>query len=252
MMLSSLWIPLLLTFIAGLSTGLGSLISFFVKDFKRSYLHFSMGLSAGVMVYVSFMELLPRSVEGLGFFHANMFFFGGVLFIMLIDFLIPHEYIEERLDGDDAESGLMSVGLFTALGIAIHNFPEGLAVFMSSLSDVSLGVPLAFAIALHNIPEGIAVAMPIYYATKSRSKAFWYSFFSGVVEPLGAVFGALLLLPYLTEEVLYYSLAFVAGVMVFISFDELLPLSLREDKGHITVLGVYAGMVLMYASLQLL
>jgi len=243
---------LLLTFIAGLSTGLGSLISFFVKDFKRSYLHFSMGLSAGVMVYVSFMELLPRSVEGLGFFHANMFFFGGVLFIMLIDFLIPHEYIEERLDGDDAESGLMSVGLFTALGIAIHNFPEGLAVFMSSLSDVSLGVPLAFAIALHNIPEGIAVAMPIYYATKSRSKAFWYSFFSGVVEPLGAVFGALLLLPYLTEEVLYYSLAFVAGVMVFISFDELLPLSLREDKGHITVLGVYAGMVLMYASLQLL
>ena len=243
---------MLLTFIAGLSTGLGSLISFFVKDFKRSYLHFSMGLSAGVMVYVSFMELLPRSVEGLGFFHANMFFFGGVLFIMLIDFLIPHEYIEERLDGDDAESGLMSVGLFTALGIAIHNFPEGLAVFMSSLSDVSLGVPLAFAIALHNIPEGIAVAMPIYYATKSRSKAFWYSFFSGVVEPLGAVFGALLLLPYLTEEVLYYSLAFVAGVMVFISFDELLPLSLREDKGHITVLGVYAGMVLMYASLQLL
>lgn len=252
MELTNIEFPLLLTALAGLSTGFGSLIAFFIKDFRKDYLSFSLGLSAGVMVYVSFVELLPRAVEGAGFFLANIAFFVGIMFIMLIDFITPHEYIFERTGVDKKEKKLMSVGIFTALGIAIHNFPEGLAVFIGSMSDISLGIPLAFAIAMHNIPEGIAVAMPIFYATKSRVKAFWYSFFSGVAEPVGAVIGILLLAPFLSDTIILLSLGFVAGIMVFISFDELLPASFAEEEGHLPIIGLIIGMAFMALSLHLL
>lgn len=146
----------------------------------------------------------------------------------------------------------MLAGIFTAVGIAIHNFPEGLAVFMSSLSDVRLGIPLAFAIAVHNIPEGIAVAMPIFYATGNRRKAFCYSLLSGIAEPVGALIGLAVLMPFLSPAVLSFSIAFVAGVMVFISFDELLPLSYEGERHHISILGVVAGMLVMSFSLYFL
>jgi len=252
MELSQIAIPLFLTVLAGLSTGIGSIISLFIKTFKKSYLCFSLGLSAGVMIYVSFVELLASSVENIGFFFANTAFFVGIIFIMLIDFLVPHEYIEEHVKVDKKSKRLMTAGIFTALGIAIHNFPEGMAVFMSALGDISLGVPLAFAIAVHNIPEGIAIAMPIFYATKSRAKAFWYSLLSGIAEPVGAMVGFLLLMPFLNDAVLSLSLAFVAGIMVFISFDELLPLSFKDDQGHLSVIGLIIGMIIMALSLYLL
>jgi ZIP family zinc transporter len=245
-------IPLLLTLLAGISTGIGSLISFFIKDFKRSYLYFSLGLSAGVMIYVSFAELLATSVQDVGFLYANLSFFGGIIFIMLIDFFVPHEYIEERVKSGKHNKRLMTAGVLTAVGIAIHNFPEGLAVFISSMSDISLGIPLAFAIAIHNIPEGIAVAMPIFYATKSKAKAFWYSFLSGIAEPIGAVIGALILLPFISDTVLSLTLAFVGGIMVFISFDELLPLTFKGEESHISVFGLFIGMAIMALSLYLL
>ena len=139
----------------------------------------------------------------------------------------------------------MFAGRFTALGIAIHNLPEGLAVFISSMADIKLGIPLAFAIAVHNIPEGIAIAIPILYATKSRAKAFWYSLFAGITEPLGALIGILILMPFLTPTFLALCFAFVAGIMVFISFDELLPLSLKQEGSHLSILGVISGMLLM-------
>ncbi|RMF55137.1 zinc transporter ZupT [Candidatus Woesearchaeota archaeon] len=249
---SNIWIPFLLTFLAGISTGFGSLISLFIKDFKETYLHFSLGLSAGVMIYVSFAELLASAVNDVGFLKANIAFFVGILFIMSLDFLIPHEYIEEKVKSNKKNRKLMAAGIFTALGIAIHNVPEGLAVFVSSLGDISLGVPLAFAIAIHNIPEGIAVAMPIYYATKSKAKAFWYSLFSGIAEPVGAVIGILILMPFLNPSILSLSLAFVAGIMVFISFDELLPLSFKSDNNHVSIIGLILGMAVMAISLYLL
>lgn len=252
MNLEQMLIPLLLTFLAGISTGIGSLISFFIKDFKKSYLYFSLGLSAGVMIYVSFTELLSVSVREIGFLYANLAFFAGIVFIMLIDFLVPHEYIEEHVKTDKKNKRLMTAGIFTALGIAIHNFPEGLAVFVSSMSSISLGIPLAFAIAIHNIPEGIAVAMPIYYATKSKAKAFWYSFLSGIAEPIGALIGALILLPFISETILSLTLAFVGGIMVFISFDELLPLTFKDEENHISVFGLIIGMAIMAISLYLL
>ena len=251
---SQIWIPLIITFLAGISTGIGSLISLFIKKFQDKHLHFFLGLSAGVMIYVSFAELLPEAVEKLGFIVGNAGFFFGLLFILFIDFHIPHEYLEEHVNKNVCKKGrrLMKAGIFTAVGIAIHNFPEGIAVFMSSLSDLSLGIPLAVAIAIHNIPEGIAIAMPVYYATKDRKKAFKISFLSGLAEPLGALVGILILLPFLTPQILSFFLAFVAGIMVFISFDELLPICFKENRGHIPIVGLITGMLVMALSLYLL
>jgi len=249
---TKIWLPLLLCFIAGIFTVVGSLITFFIKDFKKSYLQFSLGLSCGVMIYVSFVELLPTSIKNVGALNANIAFFAGIVLIILVDFFIPHEYIAERIKTDTHDKKLMASGIFTAIGIGIHNFPEGLAVFMSALVDIKLGIALAIAIALHNIPEGIAVAMPIYYATKSRKKAFWYSFLSGFAEPAGAVLAILVLRPFLNPMILSLSLAFVAGIMVFISFDELLPLSCQSEGYHISILGVIIGMAIIALSLILM
>ncbi|MFA5092831.1 MAG: zinc transporter ZupT [Candidatus Omnitrophota bacterium] len=250
--ISKIWLPLGLSFIAGIFTVVGALITFFIKDFKRSYLQFALGLSGGVMIYVSFVELLPTSIKEIGPLNANLAFFSGIILVMLIDFFTPHEYIAERMHTGQCDKKLMAAGIFTAIGIGIHNFPEGLAVFMSALVDIKLGIALAISIALHNIPEGIAVAMPIFYATKSKKKAFWYTFLAGFAEPAGAVLAILVLMPFLSPAVLSFTLAFVAGIMVFISFDELLPLSCQKDGYHISILGVIIGMAIMATSLILL
>jgi len=249
---TKIWLPLLLCFLAGIFTVVGSFITFFIRDFKKSYLQFSLGLSGGVMIYVSFVELLPSAIKSTGPIKANIAFFGGIILVMLMDFFIPHEYIAEQIKTDTYDKKLMTSGIFTTIGIAIHNFPEGVVVFMSSLVNIKLGIVLAIAIALHNIPEGIAVAMPIFYATKSRKKAFWYSFLSGFAEPAGAVIAILILMPFLNAAVLSLSLAFVAGIMVFISFDELLPLSCESEGYHISILGVIIGMAVMALSLVLI
>jgi ZIP family zinc transporter len=245
-------LPLLLCFLAGIFTVVGSLITFFIRDFKRSYLQFFLGLSGGVMIYISFVEFLPSSINKIGVLMANLAFFAGIFLVMLIDFFTPHEYIAEKIKLDPHEKKIMAAGIFTAIGLGIHNFPEGLAVFMSALVNIKLGVALAIAIALHNIPEGIAVAMPIFYATKSRKKAFWYSFLAGFAEPAGAVVAILLLMPILTPALLSFTMAFVAGIMVFISFDELLPLSCQGEGYHISILGLILGMAVMAASLILM
>ena len=250
---TQIFVPLLLTIFAGAFTGIGSIISIiFIKKFKSSYLCFFLGFSAGAMIYISFIELLFSAISDIGFLMGNVAFFVGILFIMFIDFLIPHNYIEEHVKVDKKNKKLMVVGIFTAIGIAIHNFPEGLAVLMGSLKDINLGISLAFAIAIHNIPEGIAVSMPIFYATKSKNKAFLYSFLSGFAEPVGAIIGFLILRPFLTPMLLSFMLAFVAGIMVFISFDELLPLSFEHNKAHLSIVGIIMGMIIMALSLYLL
>ncbi len=284
---------LLLTLIAGLSTGIGSAIAFFFKRPRMAYLAFALGLSAGVMIYVSFMELLPNALDAIGDVWATVAFFLGVLFIGLVDLVIPHdsnphefasddeldaistkEPIPEAMCAEAAERGtdagsdedalaalklsaerkskLMRAGVFTALAIAIHNFPEGLATFASALSDPGIGVAIAVAIAIHNIPEGISVSVPIFYATGDRRRAFKLSFLSGIAEPAGAVFGYLILMSFLTGAVLHGLLAFVAGIMVYISIDELLPLAHRYGKEHIVLVGIILGMVVMALSLILL
>lgn len=251
---------LLLTTLAGLSTGIGSVIGYFIRKPNYSYLAVMLGLSAGVMIYVSFAELLKTAIDEVGFATANIGFFIGIAFIALVDMIIPHEYEEERCEiptqsavSSGRSSVLMRAGVFTALGIAIHNFPEGLVTFSSAATgEVALGVAVAVAIAIHNIPEGIAVSVPIFYATGSRWRAFLYSFSSGLAEPLGALVGYALLLPFLTPTLLSTLLAFVAGIMVYISLDELLPLAHRYGQEHLVITGVGTGMLVMAVSLFLL
>lgn len=249
-MLSAILLALLLSFLAGMSTTIGALIAFFIKNPTHKILSFALGFSAGVMINVSFVELLVKSTNEIGFSHANLAFFLGIAVIFVIDYLIPHEYIAEKAEVKDPK--LMRTGTLTAIGMAIHNFPEGFATFAGSLYSIEVGILLAIAIAIHNIPEGISVSIPIFYATGDKRKAFLYSSASGIFEPIGALIGAAFLLPFITNYLTSLVLAFVAGIMVYISFDELLPAAHKYGKEHIVTIGVIAGMAVMILSLVML
>lgn len=256
-----------LTLFAGLSTGIGSAIAFFAKRTNTKFLSISLGFSAGVMIYVSFVEIMVKARDSLvtelgtqgGYWTTAAAFFGGILLIALIDKLIPsyenpHEIrmVEDMgTDTQQKNQKLMRMGVFTALAIAIHNFPEGLATFTAALNDPSLGIAIAVAIAIHNIPEGIAVSVPIYFATGSKRKAFRLSFLSGLAEPVGAIVGFLILMPFMSPVVFGILFAGVAGIMVFISLDELLPSAREYGEHHLSVYGLVAGMAVMAISLLL-
>ncbi|WP_027702740.1 zinc transporter ZupT [Metaclostridioides mangenotii] len=293
----------MMTLIAGLSTGIGSAIAFFAKKTNTKFLAVSLGFSAGVMIYVSMIEIFTEAkntlIVPLGLKNGTtvtvLAFFGGMILIALIDKLIPsednphevervetlikieseehlgnlktkeiakaegHQEGQDIFDGskDDNDEGqsdinnsrLMRTGLFTALAIAIHNFPEGLATFVSALQEPSLAIPIVVAIAIHNIPEGIAVSVPIYYATGSKKKAFIYSFLSGLSEPVGAIIGFMILLPIMNDVLFGVIFAGVAGIMVFISIDELLPSAREYGEHHLSIYGMVVGMAVMAASL---
>ncbi len=255
----------LLTLFAGLSTGIGSVLAIFTKRSNTTFLSVSLGFSAGVMIYVSMIEIMSKARDSLsaalgvrpGAYMTVIAFFVGIALIMLIDKFVPddenpHEaHTVEEMDGKSEEhkKKLMRMGTFTALAIAIHNFPEGIATFMAALSDPNLGVAIAVAIAIHNIPEGIAVAVPVYYATGSKAKAFKLSFLSGLSEPVGAVIGYLVLYRFLNDAVFGFIFAAVAGIMVYISVDELLPASREYGKHHYSIYGMIGGMAVMAVSL---
>ena len=246
-------IALLLTAGAGLATTIGSLLGLAVRKPGPRFMGFTLGFSAGVMVLVSFVELLQGSIESIGFLSAHLGFFIGMTSIFLIDFLVPHEYIGQHdHPGGKSADGLMRTGLLVAFGIGIHNFPEGMATFAGALQDVRLGIAIAVAIAIHNIPEGLAVSAPVYAATGSRGKAFLWSFLSGVSEPVGAGLAALLLMPFLTPTVLGWMLAVVAGIMVSISLDEIVPAAKSFGSEHTPIVGVIAGTIVMALSLWML
>lgn len=251
-----------LTTLAGLSTGIGALLSIFTGKSNTKVLSGALGLSAGVMVYVSFMELLPQAIESFSGLWSDTrahavalgVFFAGVLLIAIIDRYVPedenpHEaHSLEELKNPHSHH-LKRTGLMIGLAIGIHNFPEGMASFVAALDGLDVALPIVAAIAIHNIPEGVAVSVPIYQATGNRRKAFWFSFATGLAEPLGALIGALVLLPFWTPMVNAYCLAAVAGIMVYISFDELLPNSEIYGHHHWSLTGVIVGMFLMAGSL---
>ncbi len=257
-----------LTLFAGLATGIGSALAFFAKQTNTKFLSAALGFSAGVMLYVSFIEIFFKAKDALsealgavqGAWMTVAAFFSGIFLIAIIDKLVPsHENPHEIRGVEEMASGaangrdpkLLRMGLFTALAIGIHNFPEGLATFAAALSDPSLGVSIAIAIAIHNIPEGISVSVPIYYATGSKKKAFYYSFLSGVSEPLGALIGYLVLYRFFNDIVFGLLFAMVAGIMVFISLDELLPAAQKYGEHHLSIYGMVVGMVVMALSLLL-
>ncbi|KML41129.1 zinc transporter ZupT [Cytobacillus firmus] len=257
-----------LTLFAGLATGIGSLMAFFTSRTNTKFLSLALGFSAGVMIYVSMIEIFVKAkdalVGALGQVSGNWAtvggFFGGILLIAIIDRFIPkkdnpHEVrtVEEMNDSGNTvkDPALLKMGTFAALAIAIHNFPEGIATFTSALQDPSLGIAIAAAIAIHNIPEGIAVSVPVYYATGSKKKAFKLSFLSGLSEPVGALVAYLILMPYLNDVMFGIIFAAVAGIMVFISLDELLPAAKKYDEAHTSIYGLVAGMAVMALSLLL-
>jgi ZIP family zinc transporter len=263
---NNLLLAFFLTALAGLSTGFGSLLSFFSKRENTLFLAVALGFSAGVMIYVSFMEMLPEALGLLRPVHGEhaaawimaVGFFAGILFIGTIDRLVPeHENPHEIRSVKEMWSGISKrklhrMGVFAALAIAIHNFPEGMATFFAAMHDPALGVAIALAVALHNIPEGIAVAVPIYYATGSRKKACWLSFLSGLAEPLGAFIGYMILRPFFSDTVFGLVFAAVAGIMVFISIDELFPAAKEYDQGHAPIYALIVGMMVIALSLLLL
>lgn len=296
--MSEVWFALGLTALAGLATGIGSIIAFTAKLSSYRFLSVATGFSAGVMLYVSFVEIFFKGQQALIAHYGDPLgqwvnvasFFGGMFLIGLIDNLIPeetnpHEVPSEEesallrstgtafLDHQNGQScampfsppksaqdkKLLRMGLFTALAIGIHNFPEGLATFLAALHDPSLGIAIAVAIALHNIPEGISVAVPIYYATGKRRTAFYYSALSGLAEPVGAGIAYVLIRFFaggadgvVSQQFMGILFAGVAGIMVYISLDELLPTSQAYGKGHDSLFGLIGGMGVMALSLLLM
>lgn len=249
---------LLLSTLAGLATAVGGALAFCIKKKNLALLAVGLGFSAGVMVYVSFMELLPQAMallrEQVGFLAgewiATSVFFGGILVAFLIDFYLPSHHLQRNTLKPSTR--LERVGLFTALVLAVHNFPEGLTTFMAAFEDRTLGISIALAVAIHNIPEGIAVALPVFHATGKRTRAFWLSMLAGLAEPVGALTGFFMLRAWLhgaTPGVLF---ALVAGMMVYISLDELLPTAHEYGEGHHVIGGVVAGMFVMALSLLLI
>lgn len=252
-----------LTVIAGLSTGIGSVLAFFTKRTNTKFLSTALGFSAGVMIYVSFMEMMPDAKEALiedfgtrwGTLYLILTFFGGMGLISMIDFIVPEDKNPHELHRVEElgkkQTGLKKTGMMVALSIGIHNFPEGIATFTSALNSLEVALPITFAIAIHNIPEGIAVSVPIYHATGNKKKAFWLSFLSGMAEPVGALFGFLILMPFWTPSLNAFILAAVSGIMVFISMDELLPSAQKYGEHHLSIIGLIGGMVTMALSLFL-
>ena len=259
-----------LTLFAGLSTGIGAALAFFSRADNTRFLSIGLGFSAGGMMYVSFVEILAKSksafAQSMGDISSEVWmmgtFFGGFALAFLIDRLIPddvnpHELRSEKelhaLKSSHGESHhrhlLKRTGVFTAIAIAIHNFPEGFATFVASLEGLSLGIAIALAVAIHNIPEGMAVSLPIYHATGDRKKAFGYAFVSGLAEPVGAVVGFFVLMPFMGDLTLGITFGMVAGIMIYISLDELLPSARVYGNAHTAIAGVALGMAVMASSL---
>ena len=253
-------IAFLVTLIAGLFTSVGSCLSFLIKRTNTKLLSLLLGFAAGVMIYLSMMEILIEGMDTLstiygtkqGIFYGILSFVGGMAIIALINKIIPHNE-NHHIGGENTKTNdnlegrqkLMRTGMVTAVAITIHNFPEGLAVFMSVLQDPKLAISTAFGIALHNVPVGIAISAPIYYATGNKKKAFMYSFVSGLSAPLGGVVGYLLLMPIMNDTIVGILFGIVAGIMVFVSLDELLPAAREYEETRTSIFGLIIGMFVM-------
>ena len=273
--MESIFIALLLSTIAGLSTTIGSFIAFLVRKPSKQFISFIMGFSAGVMILISFVELLQEGIRTYDVLPGILFFLLGMGLMFLIDMGISHRYEYEdgaciELDPNSPHKGrvykhqhrhrkrtsqqkqLRKTSLLVTLGVFIHNFPEGMATFIGTLKEFELGVLITLAIALHNIPEGIAVAATVSSCNDSKIKPFLWSFISGISEPLGALVVGLFLFPFINDYVLGAMLAVVGGFMIYISLDELLPMSRSLGKEHLSILGIATGMFVMAISLSLL
>lgn len=254
--MNSYVLPLLLTLFAGMSTLLGGFITFFVKRNNLKALSVGLGFSAGVMVYISLSELMNESPVMLNVFYSEtaakalafLGFMFGIITAVLIDYFIPDHIESDFLSTSKRcreRHQIRRAGLITAIAVTLHNFPEGMATFLVSSEDLRLGIPVALAIAIHNIPEGIAIALPIFHATGKKRLAILYSFLSGISEPVGGLIGVVLLKTIMPAQTIGIMTAAVAGIMVYISFDTLLPLAREYGENHHVIIGIVSGMLVM-------
>lgn len=261
--MNEIWVPLLLTLLAGLATSVGGVLGVLGRGDSTRMMSVGLGFSAGVMIYVSLVEILPKGRDSLvaefgetvGNWSMLLAFFGGIGVIALIDRLVPKEMNPHEpgtVDDRARQRALMRTGMLTAVALGMHNFPEGFATFVAALQDPAVGVAVAVAIAIHNVPEGLAVAVPVYQATGSRARAMRWATISGLAEPAGAIIGYLVLMPFISEALFGVVFAAIAGVMVFISLDELLPTAEEYGEHHWAIYGLVAGMAVMAVSLVLL
>jgi ZIP family zinc transporter len=251
-MIENFLFGILLSLIAGLSTSVGGLMAFIFKDPGPKFLSLIMGFSAGVMIFISFAELLQEAISLYGIFIGSLFFFVGIGIMFIIDITITHKYhFQEDYFKKECtiDERLTKASLFVFLGIFIHNLPEGLATMVGTLENIEIGIILAIAIALHNIPEGIAVAIPTCASMDSEKKGFFWAFLSGMSEPIGAIVFGLIFLPFINEYVLTALLAIVAGIMVYVSIDELLPVAHCFGNENMSMIGIVGGMFIMALSL---
>lgn len=255
-------IALLITLFAGLATAIGSVFAFVFKKDNLRALSVGLGFSAGVMIFLSFTDIIPAAGNMLKSTFPNNHewvvyggFIIGILTAILIDYFIPDHIDEEELlapDKINTNKKIQRAGLLTAVAICIHNFPEGMATFLTASHDLTLGISVGLAIALHNIPEGIAVALPVYHSTGKKRYATLYAALSGISEPIGAVIGMLLLHIFLPQLMIGIAMAAVAGIMIYISFDTLLPLAKEFGDWHLSMVGIISGMLFIWVSLLLL
>lgn len=255
---------MLMSLIAGGATAIGSLMVMFGNKTNTRFLSFALGFSAGIMVYISIACLIPDSIDYLSYeldavkagLLSIVFMIVGIAISAVIDTFVPEfenphslKKVEDTHNNDKNVDSLYRVGIMSAVAIAIHNFPEGIATFMTGYGDISKGMSIAFAVALHNIPEGIAVSVPLYYATGNRKKAFVLSALSGLTEPLGALLAYLVLAPFMSDYLMGAIYAAIAGIMLYISFDELLPASRQYGHEHSSVYGVMTGIAVIAVGL---
>lgn len=243
---------------AGLATLIGGAWVLCFKTPNMRVLSFGLAFAAGAMVYVSLTELLNKSIhafsfqgnEAQSFAYATGAFLLGLILVLILDRFIPnpHENIESE-HVFEGQKKLLKTGILTFFAITAHNLPEGLASFFATLDSPSLGAPLAFAIAIHNIPEGVAIALPVYMATGRKDYAIWASLIAGLAEPFGAFIGYWILAPYMGQQLYGVIFGLIAGVMVYLALDELLPTAKRYAKGHETVYGLVSGMTALASSL---
>ena len=251
------WLALVLSTAAGMATLLGAAIIFFAKSDSKKLLSGTLGFSGGIMITVSLIELFPSSQEvtsaSMGDFLGTVVsiacMMGGVLLARLMDNLVPHE--TSNVNECRQHKNLLRVGMVSAAAIFVHNFPEGIATFMAGYQDINLGLTLAVAIAMHNIPEGVAVALPIYCGTGSKKKALLYTFVAGIAEPVGALIAWLILAPVLSEFLMGIIFAAVAGIMLYISFEELLPSSRQYGYTGIALWSLFLGVCIMPISMAI-
>ncbi len=249
-------LPLILTLFAGMSTLVGGFITFFIKRDNLKALSIGLGFSAGVMVYISLSELMREAPIMLSEYYGEVMskalafggFFAGIIIAILIDYFIPDHIESDFLSTSqkcNQRHKIRRAGLITAIAVTLHNFPEGMATFLVSTQDIMLGIPVAIAIAIHNIPEGIAIALPIFHATGKKRLAILYSFVSGISEPVGGLIGVVLLKTIMPGQTIGIMTAAVAGIMVYLSFDTLLPLSREYGENHHVIIGIISGMLIM-------